>query len=331
MRIVDTHAHVVPPGLVAAMRAGDAPDGITVEDVAGAPWVVHRQGYRYPLPPHFHDVTARLAHMDAMGVTAAVLSVAPPMFLYWVGGDEATDAARAVNDDLSRMVGDGDGRLSALATLPMQDPDAAAVELRRAVTELGLRGAQIGPHIEGTQLDDPRLRPVLAAAADLGVPLLLHPYYVGAQPELADFYLTNLLGNPWQTAVSAARLILSGTLDELPSLDLMLVHGGGHLPYQCGRLDHGHRVRPEAKACRDLPSSYLRRFHYDSLTHHPRALRWLVDLVGADRVVYGSDVPFDMGGGPLADQLGEPRLDDDSLARIAHRNADRLFALDGAV
>lgn len=332
MRIVDTHAHVIPPGFVTAMRSGDAPDGITIEDVAGSPWVVHRQGYRYPLPPHFYDVSARLAHMDAMGVSAAVLSIAPPMFLYWVGADEAVDVARTINDELAAMVENGDGRLSAVATLPMQDPNTAATELRRAVTELGLRGAQIGPHIEGIQLDDPRFRPVLATAEDLNVPLLLHPYYVGAaHAELADYYLTNLLGNPWQTAVAASRLILSGTLDDHPSLDLVLVHGGGHLPYQCGRLDHGHRVRPEAKTCRDLPSSYLRRFHYDTLTHHPSALQWLIDLVGADRVVYGSDVPFDMGGGPLFEQLGDHQLDDDSLAHIAHRNADRLFSLEGAV
>lgn len=332
MRIVDTHAHVIPPGLVAAMWSGNAPDGITIEDVDGAPWVVHRQGYRYPLPPHFHDVTARLRHMDTMGVSAAVLSIAPPLFLYWVGADEAVDVARTVNDELAAMVANGDGRLVALATLPMQDPDAAAAELRRAVTDLGLRGAEIGPHVEGVQLDDPRLRPVLAAAEELDVPLLVHPYYAGvADGELADYYLTNLLGNPWQTAVAASRLILSGTLDAHPSLDLVLVHGGGHLPYQCGRLDHGHRVRPEAKACRDLPSTYLRRFHYDTLTHHPRALRWLIDFVGADRVVYGSDVPFDMGGGSLTEQLGDHQLDADSFAQIAHRNADRLFTREGAV
>jgi aminocarboxymuconate-semialdehyde decarboxylase len=331
VRIVDTHSHVIPPGVVAAMRAGDAPDGIALENLDGTPWAVHRQGYRYPLPPHFHDLTARLAHMDTTGISEAVVSIAPPLFLYWADLAEGVDAARLVNDELARMARDSGGRLSALATLPMRDPDAAVAELRRAVGELGLRGAEIGPHVEGVHLDDFRLRPVLAAAQQLGVPLLVHPYYVGAQPELADFYLTNLLGNPWQTAVCAARLILSGTLDRLPSLDLVLVHGGGHLPYQHGRLDRGYEVRPEAQGCRDLPSSYLRRFHYDSLTHDPRALRFLLELVGADRVVFGTDVPFDMGGGPLAEQLGGYRLDDDVSACVAHRNADRLFTSTGAI
>ncbi len=333
MRAVDVHAHVVPPDLVAAIRAGDGPDGIRLDTTGAQPWVVHRQGYRYPLPEHFHDISARLRHMDSTGVSEAVLSAAPPLFLYWAERGEALDAARAVNDGIARMVRDGDGRFSGLATLPLQDPDAAVAELHRAVSQLGLRGAEVGPHAEGVPLDDVRLRPVLAAAQGLGVPLLVHPYYVGAVPELADYYLTNLLGNPWQTAVCAARLVLSGTLDELGGLDLVLVHGGGHLPYQIGRLDHGHRVRPEAQGCRQTPSSYLRRFHYDTLTHSPRALRWLVDLVGADRVVFGTDTPFDMGGGALVEQLGQPPdtpdLDDHQLELVAHRNADRLFGTPG--
>jgi aminocarboxymuconate-semialdehyde decarboxylase len=194
-----------------------------------------------------------------------------------------------------------------------------------------MRGAQIGPHAEGVPLDDAALRPVLDAAVELGVPLIVHPYYVGSSPGLDDFYLTNLQGNPWQTAVCASRLILSGTLDALPSLDVVLVHGGGHLPYQIGRLDHGYKVRPEAKAPAQPPSRYLRRFHYDTLTHRPESTRWLIDQVGADRVVFGTDMPFDMAGGPLRDQLAGAPVQDEVLAAIAHGNAERLFALDGVV
>ena len=176
-------------------------------------------------------------------------------------------------------------------------------------------------------LDGEALRPVLEEAQRLRVPLVLHPYYVGSSPGLDDFYLTNLQGNPWQTAVSASRLILSGALDALPELDLVLVHGGGHLPYQVGRLDHGHRVRPEAKAPVHPPSSYLRRFHYDTLTHRPAATSWLIEQVGADRVVYGTDTPFDMGGGPLGDQLSGVALTEEDLAAVASGNAERLFGI----
>jgi aminocarboxymuconate-semialdehyde decarboxylase len=308
------------------MRSGSAPDDIRLETTDARPWVVHRQGYRYPLLDAFHDVEGRLAAMDAAGIDLAVLSCPPTLFLYWTDGATVVDAARAVNDGIAAMVAQAPARFAGLATLPLLDPGAAAAELRRAVRELGLKGAQIGPHVEGLPLDDAALRPVLQEAVELAVPLVVHPYYVGSSPTLDDFYLTNLQGNPWQTAVCASRLILSGTLDELPTLDVALVHGGGHLPYQVGRLDHGYRVRPEAQRPAMPPSSYLRRFHYDTLLYRPAATRWLIDQVGADRVLYGTDMPFDMDGGPLRHQLGEG-VADDVLAAVAHRNAERLFDL----
>lgn len=329
MRVVDVHAHVIPPALVDLMRSGSAPDGIILDESEGRPWVVHRQGYRYPLLDAFHDVPARLAQMDSAGTDLAVLSIAPPLFLYWTGLDGAASAARTINDAIAKMVEQAPHRFAGLATLPMQDPAAAASELRRCVGELGMRGAQIGPHIDGTPLDDESLRPVLRTAEELGVPLVLHPYYVGSSPGLDDFYLTNLQGNPWQTALSASRLIFSGTLDKMPDLDLVLVHGGGHLPYQIGRLDHGHRVRPEAGEPDHAPSEYLRRFHYDSLTHSTDSTRWLIDRVGSDRVLFGTDVPFDMAGGTFTEQLDGFTGSEDDLTAVASGNADRLFSLIG--
>ncbi len=326
MRVIDFHAHVIPPDFVTAMRSGTAPDDIRMETMDSQPWVVHRQGYRYPLLETFHDVDARLRAMDAAGIDIAVLSCPPTLFLYWCDAPTAVDAARVINDGIAAMVAQEPGRFAGVATLPLLDPAAAAAELRRAVRDLGLKGAQIGPHVEGLPLDDTSLRPVLQAAADLGVPLIVHPYYVGSSPELDEFYLTNLQGNPWQTSVCASRLILSGTLDELPVLDMVLVHGGGHLPYQIGRLDHGYAVRPEAKKPVMTPSSYLRRFYYDTLTYRPQATRWLIDQVGFDRVLYGTDMPFDMFGGSLHQQLGDD-VPEHILAAVAHQNAERLFGL----
>jgi aminocarboxymuconate-semialdehyde decarboxylase len=326
----DVHAHVIPPSLVHAMRAGDAPDGITLEHHDGLPWVRHRQGYTYPLLPAFHDVQTRLGVMDGDGVGKAIVSAPPTLFLYWADERTGVESARWVNDGVADLVSEAPDRLDGLATLPLKNPDAAVVELRRAVLELGLKGAQIGPHCEGVPLDDASLRPVLEEASRLGVPLVVHPYYVGSTPGLDDFYLTNLQGNPWQTAVAASRLILSGTLDELPDLKVLLVHGGGHLPYQIGRLDHGHRVRPEASRPAQPPSAYLRRFHYDTLTHSPASTRWLLDLVGADRVAHGTDTPFDMAAGSLADQLDGQSLSDVEARLVGHHTAEVLFSLQAA-
>jgi aminocarboxymuconate-semialdehyde decarboxylase len=168
---------------------------------------------------------------------------------------------------------------------------------------------------------------VLRAAARLGVPLILHPSYVGAKEGLADFYLTNLVGNPLATTVCAARLIFSGTLDEVTDLRLVLMHGGGYLPYQIGRLDHGYRVRPESRGCRAAPSEYLSRFWFDTVTHAAAPLRFLVGQVGAEHVVYGTDYPFDMAAGRLSDQAEGAGLDASSLAAVAGLSADALFGL----
>ncbi|HEY3683085.1 MAG TPA: amidohydrolase family protein [Streptosporangiaceae bacterium] len=324
---IDVHTHFVPPEVVADARRGAGFDGLRAERAGGAEWLVHRQGFRYPLHPAFSAVEARLTSMDERDIAHAVVSIAPPLFMYEADPDEAVGFCRRANDALAAYARDGGDRISAVATLPMRRPDAAARELRRAVGELGMRGAEIGPATEDVPLDDPVHRPVLETAADLGVPLILHPYYVGARPELADFYLTNLVGNPLATTVAAARLILSGTLDAVPALRLVLMHGGGYLPYQIGRLDHGNRVRPESRGCRHAPSAYLPRFWYDTVTHHPRALRFLVDQVGAGQVAYGTDFPFDMAAGPPGAQFAGADLTADERERIAAGTATALFGL----
>jgi aminocarboxymuconate-semialdehyde decarboxylase len=327
MFTVDVHTHFVPFDVIAAAWRGAGFDGIRAERAAGVEWLVHRQGFRYPVPPVFYDTEARLASMDERGISHAVLSIAPQLFMYWAEPSEAAGFCRAANDDLAAFAAGSAGRVSAVATLPMQDPAAAVTELTRAVTELGMVGAEIGPEVEGTGLDDPALRPVLTASVSLGVPLIVHPYYVGPRPGLGDFYLTNLIGNPLATTVCAARLIFSGTLDELAGLRVVLLHGGGYLPYQIGRLDHGHRVRPEARGSAHPPSAYLSRFWFDTVTHAPAPLRLLTELAGPDHVVYGTDFPFDMAAGPLRDQLAGTGLGAAETELIAGLNAAQLFSL----
>jgi aminocarboxymuconate-semialdehyde decarboxylase len=323
---VDVHTHFVPETVIAAARRGGGIDGLRVErDGDGHERVVHRQGFWWAVDPTFYDLGARLSAMDTRGCDLAVLSLTPTLLCYWLDPSEAADFCRMVNDTLAGVAREAAGRAVAVATLPLQDPAASVVELRRAVGELGMKGAQIGPRVEELGLDHPTVRPVLAEAARLGVPLILHPYNAGKRAGLTDYYLTNLVGNPLETTVGAARLIFGGVLDELPELRLVLMHGGGYLPYQIGRFDHGYRVRGETKGCRRAPSRYLRRFWYDTITHAPAPLRFLVGQVGADRVVYGTDFPFDMGAGAVADQLDGVGLAEPDRARIAGGNAVELF------
>lgn len=185
--------------------------------------------------------------MDALGIQTSVLSLTPTLFFYWLDAAAAGDFCRQANDALARLVARSD-RLHGVAVVPLQDPEAAAAELRRAVTDLGLRGVEIGTTMEHIPVDDRRFDPFFAAAAELGVPVMLHPYYVGTRPHLADFYMTNLTGNPMETCIAATSLILSGFFDRHPTLKLVLVHAGGFMPYQIGRLDHGFNVRAETRA-----------------------------------------------------------------------------------
>lgn len=327
MTVIDVHSHFVPLPLLEDARRGDGFEGTRTETLDGTEWLVQEVGLRQPLAPGHYDLEARLADMDAMEIDRAVLSISPFLFFYWSDAEATANFCRSANDWLAGFVNSSEGRLSGTATLPMQHPPAAVAELERAVRQLGLVGAQIAPFVEDENLDDSSVVPVLEAAERLGVPVILHPYPPATSSRLEDFYLRNLVGNPLQTTISVARLILSGVMDRLPSLELVLLHGGGFLPYQIGRLDHGHRVRPEAKSCACAPSAYLRRFTYDTITHRPQALEFLLTTVGSDRVAYGTDYPYDMGGGSLAEQLGDAKVGTEDRDRVAHENAVRLFGL----
>jgi aminocarboxymuconate-semialdehyde decarboxylase len=325
---IDMHDHYIPADFIAEARRNQAIDNIRVERRNGTEWVLHPQGYHYPLALEFHDLEAKLAHMDRHHIDVSVLSVSPTLLPHWIDAADATEFARRTNEMLAQFVAGSGGRLYGTAMVPLQDPEAAAAELRRAVTELDLRGVQIGTTMEDIPLDDPRFDVFFAAAAELDVPVSIHPYYVGARPQFADFYMTNLIGNPLETGVAASRMILSGFLDRHPNLKVNLMHAGGFMPYQIGRLDHGFKVRRESSAhISQPPSTYLRRFYYDTITHAPTPLRFLVDLVGADHVLLGTDIPFDMQDLSFADYLGQIGLHQDQLAAINGANASALYRL----
>ncbi|WCB91731.1 hypothetical protein DSM104299_00407 [Baekduia alba] len=309
---IDVHTHVIPPELVARTETTGGLFGVRRDGDT----LVHPEGFSAPLTADFYDVDALLARMDGNGIDRSVVSLAPPLLFYDLDAVAAVAFAREVNDALVAHVA-RDPRLAAVAHLPMQDPEAAAEELERAVV-LGLRGAQIGTNVGDLPLDDARFTPVLATAERLGVPLILHPYFVGPKPRLEPFFLTNSIGNPLDTAIAAARLIHTGALDRHPGLEVVLVHGAGYLPYQLGRLDHAFRVRPEARAAIERPpSSYLRRFRIDTLTHSVDALRFLAEQAGPDRLLLGTDLPYDMADVRPLDAIAAAGVDADQLGANA--------------
>lgn len=325
---IDIHSHVIPGSFVDAVTAAPHKFRARIDGEDRARKVVHDQGYVYPLFAEFHDPQAKLEAMDRKGIDISVVSPAPPTFYYWADADLAVETAQVVNDGLALMVAAAPARLRGMATIPMQHPDAAVAEMERVVREYGFKAVEIGTSIEGEQLSEGRFRPVLRRAQELGLFIFAHPYYVGAKAGLSDYYLTNLIGNPLDTTVMVANLMFSGALDELPELKICLAHGGGFLPYQIGRLVHGHKVRAEPRAhCPTSPARLLRRFYFDSLVFDPQALRYLIDLVGADHICIGTDAPFDMGDEhPDQTVAAIPRLTDAESHDVCCGTALKLLA-----
>lgn len=325
---IDIHTHFIPNKFIQDARRGKALNQVMLERRNGSEWMIHPQGYRYPLAAEFWDMEAKLRQMDRLGLDRSVLSIAPTLFFYWADAVATREFCEFANESVAQLVAQSSGRLSGMATVPLQDPEAATAELRRSVAKLNLRGVEIGTTMENVPLDDPRFAPLFAAAEELGVPVMLHPYYVGPRPQLADFYMTNLIGNPLETTVAATRLVLSGCLDRHPKLNVILVHAGGFLPYQIGRLDHGYDVRPETHAViKQPPSSYLSRFYFDTITHANQPLKFLIDQVGKDHVAIGTDIPFDMEDTRFVERLASARLDRDTAEAVQSQNAIRLFGL----
>lgn len=300
--VIDVHAHVFPrPALALADTVDPVPwiGGLVGRDGdGGAPVLVtDRRRVVFGSSLHFAGVQRRLERMDEIGIDVQMVSVLPPFFRYELPSEVGIEAARAINDDIADLCGRWPDRFMGLATLPMQDPAASVMELRRATEELGLVGASIGTHVNGTNLDAPELFSVFEAFASSRAFVFVHPDGNRAvPPTLSSYYLNNLIGNPWETTVAIASLVFGGVLERLPDLTLCFAHGGGYAPFAAGRFRHGFLMRREPQArISTPPRELMRRIYVDSLVHDDVAVRYLIDTMGVSNVVLGSDFPADMG------------------------------------
>ena len=297
VRTIDTHTHV-PTEETAALLRKEAPKvavTITPVDAESATLDVASVVYR-PFPRGGFDLARRLHDMDAMGVDVQVLSATPQTYLYNQDASLGTTTAAIQNDQIAKLVKQNPQRFMGIATLPMQAPEKAADELKRAMTKLGLRGTMFASNIMGKNLDDPSFEPVWATAEELGAFIFIHPNNVAGVDRMKSYYLNNLIGNPLDTTIGAACLYFGGVLDRYPKLTVVLAHGGGFTPYQAARWEHGWHVRPEPKKnIAKQPVDIAKRFYYDTILHSAPVLEFMIERVGADHVMLGSDYPYDMG------------------------------------
>lgn len=327
--VCDVHAHYLSREALPRLRDGLVP--VELAEVWGAPESITAKGMPVGASiDQLASVEGILEGMGAEGLERRVLSPPPFTFRYWEEPTAGVALCRMLNDQLAEAI-DGHDSLVGLATVPLQDTGAAIEELERATKQLGLLGVEVGTYVGEENLSAPRLEPFFASAAAAGLPVLVHPDFK-PNPRWSDHYLINLLGLPVETAIAMSNLVFSGTLDRLPDLRICFLHGGGAAPYLYGRWQMGWNIgRPDTRtAIGRPPSDYLKQIYCDTLTHSPEALAYLIEVMGADRVVLGTDSPFDVRDpDPLAHLDAVAGLTQDQRIQIARRSPNSW--LTGAV
>ena len=326
---IDVHAHFVPPSVIETLAARGADFGIDlIETEPGCQCCKFPSGMQ--IRPFFETITnvdLRLADMDRQKIDHQVLTLWADIFGYELPPDKGAAWHGMMNDCLARLCEQTPERFSWMGSGPLQDAALAARELERTMGA-GAIGTMIAAHVNGRNLGDCDLDEFWAACIALGAPVFIHPVQPVAPPRAERYALNQIVAYTNDTTLTVGSLISSGVLDRFPALQIILSHGGGSVPFLIGRFDRMHQAADHkftGVVAKKNPSDYLTRFHYDTILHHGPALRYLRDLVGADRMVLGTDVPFPPGD---PDALGSPRaaaFSEADITRIAETNPRALF------
>ena len=328
--IVDIHCHLATPATRARAAPYARPEFEPYDFYMGEDSKDHNKVMIPGIAPYLTQPQVRLEKMDEMGVDVQGLATFVSEYFYWLPGPLGAELAQMQNDNLAQAVADYPDRFLGMgATVPLQDIDLAIAEAERA-KQIGFKGLQIGGTVNGHNLDQPRFRPFWKAVSALGLPVILHPSGYPESQRFNNYFLVNCIGNPLETMVSVTRLIFSGLFEELPGLRLVLLHGGGYLPFYAARADHTWKVRPETRVAipDHPPSHYVKQLYYDTMVFQPLYLRHLIDVVGVDRVMLGTDFPFDMSEtDPIGLIDSVDGLSDADRQAIKSDNAARVFGL----
>lgn len=281
--------------------------------------------------PKLTSIEVRLKDMDRMGIDIQAVCPAPNQCIYWAEADLGRELARMANERLAEIAATWPERFVAMGTVPLQNADMAVAELEHCVKNLGMRGVEILPNVKGKDLTDPalNLEKFFARAQELDVVIFMHPLGFTQGERLMDHYFNNVIGNPLETTVAVSHLIFDGVMDRNPKLKVVLPHSGGYLAHYWARMDHAHRARPDCHVViKKAPSSYLKRFYFDTITFDTQMLAHLIAKYGADHVVLGTDYPFDMGeDNPVKLIESVPRLSRADREKIMGGNAARLLRI----
>ena len=324
--VIDTHIHIIVPEITQAITGHEWCPDVTWEN--GRQYVTFGGKKINSALREFVDIETILIEQDKAGVDKILLTAWSSLFAYDVDLETSLKWNRIQNDALATIVQQHGDRVAALGIVPLQDADTAVAELKRCMLELGLKGVEIGTNVNGFYLGDEQFRPFWAAVEELDAVVEIHPVPGVGGPTNRQYYLWNAFANPAETALTTSHMIFSGLLEAHPQLEIILVHGGGHLPYQIGRLDRAYAMRPETqKYIAKPPSEYFKQFYIDTVVHSEQALAYLIGLVGIDQIVLGSDYPFDMGYERPCDLVHALNLPASDKIKILGLNAARLLEI----
>ena len=326
---VDIHAHVMVPEAADFVRPHLKPDPRAATYTEETRVLTRKQDE--DRTPNLTDMPLRLRDFDAMGIDVQVISPAPPQCYYSIPPDIAVDAARMVNEGVAAIVENHRGRIPAgMGSVPLQaGGEAAAAELEHAMTNLGLKGCEVLAHVGDRELSDPSFEAFWAKAEALGAVVFIHPNSFTEPRRFGRYYFSNVIGNPLDTTMALHYLIFDGVLERYPNLRIVASHGGGYLPAYSGRIDHAWGARSDAHGqLSKPPSTYLKKIYLDTIVFTPHQLEALVKLFGVDKILLGTDYPYDMGEyDPIGHIDSVASLSADDKAAISGGNANALFEL----
>jgi aminocarboxymuconate-semialdehyde decarboxylase len=328
MPIIDMHTHALSKR-VEPLVAGhyDPMDNPYRRDMSPASRETDAEQGKL-LPGLMLDVAKRREMMARMGVDFQVIAPAPAQQNYWADEDLQGALSRVQNEDIAALVAQDPTHFAGMGTLPMRFPARAVEEAAHAVEQLGLRGFQIDTRVENLELSHASFDPLYARLAKLRVPLFIHPLGFSHGQRLGDFFMVNSIGQPIEETIAISHFIMGGILDRHPDLDVVIAHGGGFYPFYAARMDHAWKVRPEVRRLTaDAPSTYLKRLWFDTCVFSSELINNLVKTVGVDRVMMGSDYPFDMGDPDPVGLVNTATLSDTDRQKVLFGNASRLFRI----